>query len=441
MSKRKSGPLFFKPARTASAKNQPADVDATIERLSAEGRGMAFHNGKPLFIANTLPGETVRARITFDKREYAEAELREIITPAAQRMAPHCELFGRCGGCALQMLDYDAQLQHKSQVLARLLKAHVDALAEPLLAAPWHYRHRARFAVADNHGQPVLGFKAANSHRVIAVSACAILDERLQSVLTQLPHWLQQLTQWRRIEEIRLAVDSAGKIALAWNAKRSLPAGDVEKMTQLCAEAGVICDSHAELTYRVPSQRTAFQFSLHDFTQVNPAINDQLVARALAWLQPELHGRVADFFCGLGNFSLPLAQRAQHVVGYEFDAAMVKRAAANAAGLTNLEFRAADLYAADAAVVDAYDAALLDPPRAGAKALCERLAQMQSLQRIVYVSCNPQTLIRDIDILARGGFRVERAALVDMFPQTGHIEAIALLSRVQLNRNTASSKI
>lgn len=436
MTKRKSsGPLFFKPARTSVNKALQSEVTVVVERLSGEARGMAFHNGKPLFIANTLPGEKVRARVTLDKREYAEAELREIIEPAAQRIAPRCELFGRCGGCALQMLDYTAQLRHKAAALTHTLQAHIASLDEPIVADPWHYRHRARLTVAENpagenNGAPVVGFKAANSHRVIAVPACAILDARLQRLLVKLPQWLAQLTQWRRIEEIRLAIDGAGTLALAWSTRRALPAADVNTLNALCAAENIRIDKRAALVYTVPSQNTAFDFSLDDFTQVNPAINDQLVARALEWLQPSSDENIADFFCGLGNFTLPLAKRAARATGYEIAAAMVARAAAGAEGVANIEFRAADLYAENTAIADAYAAALLDPPRAGAKALCESLAKTKKLRRLVYVSCNPQTLIRDIDILARGGFRVERAALVDMFPQTGHIEAIVRLHRI-----------
>ena len=430
MTKRKNtGPLFFKPERSSKTKAPQGDVVVAIEKLSAEGRGMAFHNGKPLFIPNTLPGETIRASITLDKREYAEGELRETIRAAEERIAPRCELFGRCGGCDLQMLAYETQLQHKSKTLLRLFKTHVDTLSEPIVASPWNYRHRARFSLGEGNGKPVLGFKAANSHRVIAISACTILDERLQPLLKKIPQWLQQLEHWRRIEEIRIGIDSDGKIALVWNARRELPANDENTLIELCEAEQVICKNDARLLYRVPSQNTAFHFSLDDFTQVNPAINDQLVSRALAWLQPNGDECIADFFCGLGNFSLPLARHAKRVIGYESDAAMVRRSVANANGLANIEFRTADLYSADAAIADVYQAALLDPPRAGAKALCERLSQTTTLRRIVYVSCNPQTLIRDIDILARGGFGVERAALVDMFPQTGHIEAMALLRR------------
>lgn len=440
MTKRKNtGPLFFKPERSSKTKTPQGDVTVVIDKLSGEGRGMAFHNGKPLFIPNTLPGENVRAAITLEKREYAEGQLRDIIRAADERIAPRCELFGRCGGCDLQMLDYSAQLEHKSQTLTRLLKKYIDGLSEPIVASPWHYRHRARFTIGENNGKPVLGFKAANSHRVIAIAACTILDERLQPLLAKIPLWLEALENWRRIDEIRLAIDSHGKIALSWDAKRALSANDEDLLIEFCEAEQILCEEDAKLEYRVPSQNTTFDFSLDDFTQVNPAINDQLVARALAWLQPPRNENIgdetiADFFCGLGNFSLPLARHAKHVVGYEIGTAMVKRATANASGFVNLEFRAADLYAGDAAIADVrisdgYAAALLDPPRAGAKALCERLSPIKTLRRIVYVSCNPQTLIRDIDILVRGGFSVHRAALVDMFPHTGHIEAIVSLQR------------
>ncbi|HEY3697766.1 MAG TPA: TRAM domain-containing protein, partial [Spongiibacteraceae bacterium] len=279
MSKRKnSGPLFFKPAR--ANENEPGksiELQVSIDRLSAEGRGLAYRDSKPLFIANALPGETVRVRITSDKRDYAEAELIEIVTPATQRIAPRCELFGRCGGCQLQMLDDRAQLQHKAATLQHLLQPYfAQSLSDPISAAPWHYRHRARLAVTEHNGKPLLGFKALNSHRVIAVAACATLDIRLQPLLQQLPQWLAQLTHWRRIDEIRIAIDSAGVVALACHTQRDLPAADLKLLNDCCDAANIRYAKEIALTYAVPSQDTAFQFTVDDFTQVNPAINDQL---------------------------------------------------------------------------------------------------------------------------------------------------------------------
>lgn len=435
--KTKSGPRFFKPA-PKTKKIEQRVLEITIERLSDEGRGIGFLQGKVVFVAGALPGEKARARVLDEKRNLIEAELIELVERSPQRIEPKCPLFGRCGGCQLQMLGDNAQLDHKQQMLMRLL-APVTGNGQwekPLVANAWSYRHRARLAVSAVDDKPVLGFKGANSHQVIPVPACPILDERLQPLLDWLPQWLAQLSQWRRVEELLIAVDADGQLALDWNIQRASPKADAEKLQTLAQAAGVICGSAAVLRYDVPGANNNFNFSVRDFTQVNPAINDQLVKRALEWLAPTAEDRIADLFCGLGNFTLPLARIAQSVVGYESSTAMVTRANANAAA-QNLSgdannratFEVLDLFAAATQLPDQFDKVLLDPPRAGAKAACEQLAKSKQVKRIVYVSCNPQTLVRDLGILTAGGFSVEHAALVDMFPQTGHCEAI-----VQLNR-------
>jgi 23S rRNA (uracil1939-C5)-methyltransferase len=432
---KKSGPLFFKPERRKPAARVAAEQTLRIERLSAEGRGMAFVAGKPVFVAHALPGETVRARIETDRREYAEARLLEVLEAAPQRVPARCPLFGDCGGCQLQMLDYAGQVEHKQRTLQHLLAPFAPRTwDEPLLAGPWHYRHRARLAVsADAQGKPQLAFKSAGSHRSVAVRRCDIVDSRLQPLLEQVPQWLARLGKWRRIEEIVLVVDSAGKLALAYRAEAAFPAADRALLQQLAHAAGVgLAD--AELQYEIPGQQVKLDFRARDFTQVNPAINDRLAGRCIEWLQPEAGESVADFFCGLGNFSLPIARRGARVTGYEVGAEMVARAARNAAaaGIDGAAFEIADLFETSPAILAALPAAmrkaLLDPPRAGAKLLCEGLAKSR-LQTIVYVSCNPHTLVRDLQALAGGGFAVERAALVDMFPQTGHIEAMVLCRR------------
>src|SRR5690606_15660794 len=355
-------------------------------------------------------------------------------------IAPRCKLFGRCGGCQLQMLSAADQLAHKQSTLAHLLapftKAKSFQWATPLTAAPWHYRHRARLAVAAVDGQPVIGFKGNNSHQVVAVDACPILDERLQPLLSAIPQWLAQLTQWRRLEEILIAVDADGQLAMDWNAQRAFPKADAEKLQVLAQSANIQCGTAATLVYRSAAVGGEFVYGIRDFTQVNPAINDLLSQRVIDWLEPSADDVIADFFCGLGNFTLPLARRAKAVTGFESSHAMVERATRYAAQVIcgNARFELLDLFeSADALAdqfnVDQFDKVLLDPPRAGAKSACERLAKFKHLRRIVYVSCNPQTLVRDIEILASGGFSVERAALVDMFPQTGHCEAIVQLCR------------
>lgn len=432
--KNSSGPRFFKPAPKPQ-RPTTREFDITIERLSDEGRGIGFVDGKTVFVPLLLPRETARVRTREEKRTTIEAELVELTTASPQRIEPRCPLFGRCGGCQLQMLDDAAQLAHKQQMLERLLAPFTAARQfgweMPITASPWSYRHRARLAVSDDGERPILGFKSISSHRVVEVSTCPILDDRLQPLLKALPDWLAQLKQWRRLEEVLIAVDANGKIALDWNAQRAFPKSDADTLAALAKQAGIAVGSDIELIYRSPQTQSEFRYTLRDFTQINPAINDLLAQRVLNWLAPVATDVVADLFCGLGNFTLPLAKRAQAVIGYEVGAAMVQRAQVNAnrADIASAEFRAIDLFEQAEQLPDQFDSVLLDPPRAGAKAVCERLAKTKRVRRIVYVSCNPQTLVRDLGILAAGGFVLERAALVDMFPQTGHCEAVAHLSR------------
>lgn len=425
---------FFKPA-AKPARRPPAQRECVIdvEKLSAEGRGLGYHDGKPVFVTGVLPGERARVRIHTDKREFAEAQLLELLRSAPQRQPAPCALFGRCGGCQLQALSYAAQVQHKQQVLRRLL-GEFGALAwdEPILAAPWSYRHRARLSVGrDAQGRPLLGFKSEHSHAVVAVERCPVLDERLQPWLRQLPGWLAQLPHWQRLREIVIAVDADDRIAMSWEAEPALALADRERLQSLAAEAGIAFGKDMEpLRYAIPGQQLDFRYLPQDFTQVNPAVNDLLVARCMQWLEPGADDRIADFFCGLGNFSLALAHAAQTLIGFESVPAMVERAGANAARaeLRNIRFETADLFSETLSLPRDIDKALLDPPRAGAKELCRQLARSQ-LKRMVYVSCNPHTLARDLGILAKGAFVPRKAALVDMFPQTGHIETVVLLER------------
>jgi 23S rRNA (uracil1939-C5)-methyltransferase len=447
MAIKKSGPLFFKPEKKAKVQRaQARERVLQIDRLSSEGRGMAFAEQKPVFVAAALPGETVRVRILEEKREFAIGQLLEVLQPSAQRQVPRCPHFDNgdgsnsCGGCQLQMLDYAQQVEHKQQTLKHLLAPFAPQWSEPIIAEPWHYRHRARLTVsADAQGRPQLGFKAPQSHRSVAIKHCDIIDRRLLPLLEQIPQWLAQLTKWQRIKEITLVVDATDRLAIAYDAESAFPATDRALLQQLTSAAGIAL-ANAELTYSLASLDLQLTFQPRDFTQVNPAINDLLARRCVDWLNLQRDDRVADFFCGLGNFSLAIAQQlvslspGGSVCGFEVNADMVARADMNArnAGLDNTEFAVADLFAPAALSNDllptGFNKVLLDPPRAGAKLLCEQLAKL-SLQTVLYVSCNPHTLIRDLEILVAGGWRVRRAALVDMFPQTGHIETLVLCSR------------
>lgn len=457
-------PRFFRPARApggsagrANGLSNHSGHTLEIERLSSEGRGIGFLPGEggasptPVFVAGALPGERVTVRVTRRTSQIAEAELLAVERTSMTRQLPACPLFARCGGCQLQMLSVDAQLAHKQQVLQQLLEPlGVSAWLAPLTAAPWRYRHRARFAVrAGPSGLPVIGYRAAASHQVVPVEACAVIDERLERLLPLLPGWLAELEHWQRIDELLLAVDATGRLAMSWRAAPKLSPRDGARLTELAGAAGVSIDP-VDLLYPVVRSaggvdgrvggRTASradhevglgcQFRLADFTQVNPAVNQLLVEQVCRWLEPVVGDLIADYFCGLGNFALALAAPGISVVGFESVPEMVVRAGDNAARLglsTQVSFAATDLFC-DARIPAGLTKALLDPPRAGARALCERLAQ-SNLERIVYVSCNPQTLVRDLRILGQGGYSIRQAALADMFPHTGHSEAVVMLSR------------
>ncbi|MDX9874333.1 MAG: methyltransferase domain-containing protein [Spongiibacteraceae bacterium] len=393
----------------------------------------------PVFVAGALPGERVAARLTRRSRQVAEAELLVVEQAVAERRQPECPVFGRCGGCQLQMLDAAAQLAHKQQILQQLLEPFdVAEWLPPLTAEVWGYRHRARLAVgASREGRPVVGFRAPGSHEVVTVARCAVLDTRLQEIEEQLPYWLARLSHWRRVSELLLAVDAQGRLALSWRAAPALPAADAARLTELAEAAGVTIDPD-DLLYSVPgvtatggAEKLGYHFRLDDFTQVNPAVNRQLVEQVCRWLQAEPDDLVADYFCGLGNFTLALAATGASVVGFESVPAMVARASSNAARLGlagRVTFETVDLFS-DVRIPAGITKALLDPPRAGARALCEQLAK-RPVARVAYVSCNPQTLARDLQILRQGGYQLHYAALADMFPQTGHSEALVLLSRV-----------
>lgn len=459
MSRRNGGgPRFMPPggrrpaARTASRRGAvapgelqdslPAEaITLTIDALSDEGRGIGRRDGKAVFVTDALPGEQVQVQIQRRSRRYDEAVLHEVKLTSPHRVEPKCDHYGSCGGCTLQHLSYPAQLDHKQALLQRLLEPW-DAgtqWAAPLSGSPWDYRHRARLLLADG----AAGFRARASHRRIALQECPVLAPPLAALLPNLQQCLADLPGLKG--ELLLACDDRGRCAAQFNMER----GTRRARARLAAWAGNANVSWAEGgSPELPSgdpqaalvtSRTgrALRFGPADFIQSNLSLNQRLVEQALAWLAPRAGEAVADWFCGLGNFTLPMAGTGARLTGFEVADALLARARANAsdAGLA-VEFRRADLLAesvgdANAGLAD-FDAGLLDPPRAGAAALCERLAEAcepSRLRRLLYVSCDPRTLARDLRILSVGGWRLRRAGLIDMFPQTSHIESMALLTR------------
>ncbi|WP_052481139.1 23S rRNA (uracil(1939)-C(5))-methyltransferase RlmD [Gilvimarinus agarilyticus] len=434
----------------------PLTLDITA--LGHDGRGISKHEGKVVFVAGALPGEQVEARVVQESSRFSEAQLVEVITPSEQRISPACSHFGQCGGCQLQHLAAPDQLQAKQQVvldqLRRFASLVPEQLADPITAEAFGYRARARLGVSFNKlGEVTLGFRRAGDKQLVALVQCPVLQPSLQAVLAPLAQWLEQFNA-RAVSHVELVASTPCTLVLrlirplaapALEALQNLadqnhwqvflqPERDNKALTQI---SGTSVDPR--LYYQLASARTQsspLRVGYHptDFTQVNPSLNAKMVAQVMDWLALRANERLWDLFCGVGNFTLPAAQYAASVVGVEAIEAMVVRCRENARAnqLDNIEFVAADLTQSsiDRLVqkVGRPDAILLDPPRDGAREVCEQLGTLKRA-RIVYVSCNPATFARDARILVDQGYRLQRFGVMEMFPQTSHLETMALLSK------------
>lgn len=423
-----------------------------IESLSHDGKGVARVGGKVVFVPGALAGETVDAELTQRRSRFDEYRLLRVVEPAPDRVAPMCPLVGTCGGCDLQHLAGAAQLAHKQAAVLELLQrqaglspARIDA---PIASPAFGYRQRARLAlfVPRRGGRLRLGFRETAGSRVVPVERCPVLEPVLEALPGRLAPLLGALRRPGQLGHVELYASESrdgGRHALIH--LRSVAPLEVPDRDALAAFAaaesayvavregdGPSVYLHRPVAedpgYRLPAFDLRIGFEPGDFLQGNAVVNRELVSRALAWLEAPAGGRVLDAFAGLGNFSLPLAQRGFDVLAVEGTPEMVRRARDNAAAnhLGNVEFRVRDLDG-DAGWLrrEGLSAALLDPPRAGARTLVEALARLR-LEQILYVSCAPATLARDAALLAASGYRLERLCLVDMFPQTRHIETMAL---------------
>ena len=438
--------------RRSNTRAAPELLELTIDSLSHEGRGIARHHGKLLFVENGLPGERVRARILARHARYDEAVAEAIVEAAAERREPPCPHTLRCGGCSLQHVDPAAQISWKQQVLAEQLH-HFGGLAPqqwlpPLSGPTLGYRRRARLSARFVHkrGTLMLGFRERNSHFVTEIEHCQVLDPRIDRQLPALTMLLGQLEARTIIPQVEVSCGD-DRVALVLRHLQPLGAADLEALTHHAREQEVDLylqpggveqliklwpqDGAPWLEYALPDFALTLRFHPLDFIQVNPTINRAMVDQALALLQPTRDDRLLDLFCGLGNFTLPLARRAGSVVGVEGSATLVERGEQNARlnGLDNVQFHAANLD--DPAWTQApwarqtFTQALLDPPRSGAEAVVSQIGRLR-VERLLYVSCNPATLARDAGILKQQGYRLTHAGVMDMFPHTRHVESMAL---------------
>jgi 23S rRNA (uracil1939-C5)-methyltransferase len=422
-----------------------------VAALSHEGTGVV-HGGKAAFVAGALPGETVRFRRRRRHRQHDEAQLEEVLTASPERVTPRCHHFDICGGCALQHVEQTAQLRLKEgqlrDNLQRLARVQPRRWLPPIPGPGFGYRRRARLGVKylERKQRVVVGFRERSSNLVAAIERCEVLSPPVDALISPLCRLVEQLSIRARLPQIEVAVaDNA--VALVLRVLDPPSPEDLQRLhdfqrqhaIHLYLQPGGIDSVRAlspqtpTLTYQLPNPGVELEFLPTDFIQINAAVNRELVVTALRLLELSSDSRVLDLYSGLGNFSLAMARAAAQVVGVEGDAALVERARANARRnhITNAEFHRADL-TADLRhapwLRDSYSHVLIDPPRVGAREVLPVVAGLAP-SRLLYVSCHPATLARDIEILVREhGFELLAAGVVDMFAHTAHVESIALLA-------------
>jgi len=424
-----------------------------VHGLSHEGRGISSVEGKTVFVHGALPGEDVTFYYKKKHRRFDEAAVDQVHTASPRRIEPRCPHFGLCGGCSLQHMAPEDQIAFKQDVLMEQFRqfgrVQPGTVLEPLRSEPWGYRRKARLGVKDvpAKGRVLVGFREKYSPYVADMTACHVLDERVGFRLEHLSELIAGLSQPNRVPQIEVSIgDNA--VGLVFRNLEPWTADDIKALTafgqahdmQIYEQPGnestvaPIWPADAALHYMAGDSGIRIDFLPSDFTQVNAGINGQMLQRTLQLLDPQPADRILDLFCGLGNFTLPLARLAGQVVGVEGAAGLVERARANALanGIANAQFHVADL-AADVSGVawlqQPFDKVLLDPPRSGAAEVIPRLSALGA-RRLVYVSCNPATLARDAGLLVHEhGFTLKQAGVMDMFPHTAHVESIALFER------------
>ena len=421
-----------------------------ITSLVHGGRGIGRHEGKAVFVPLVAPGDLIDCRVVKSKKRFAEAELIEILVPSPLRREPPCAFFGACGGCQWQHLPYPEQLRWKGQnffdQLVRSKMVQADRI-KPIVAAPdeWRYRNRVQLKTHFSADGLVIGFYRHGSHNVVDVDHCRLVAPPIQKVLTLLRENLQGMDKVESVEQVDLACGDDGKVRLllyvrpegyevirgqlqSFAARHSLNAC-IKSIEQSCVE---IVHGEGELTVSIDQPALVLRYGPGGFVQVNSSQNRAMVSSMLELLGLTGNEKVFDLFCGMGNFSLPLARRAGHVVGIEDYAPAIDMARLNAEAnqVRNVEFFAADA----SAIIDRFrdetlDLVVLDPPRTGNYEVVNQLLQLKP-EKVLYVSCDPATLARDLVPLVSGGYEVISSQPFDLFPQTWHIESMTLLQKV-----------
>lgn len=418
---------------------------AEITDLDYQGIGVAKVNGKTWFIENALPTELLEVQVLEEKRQYGKAVARKILRHSTVRQTPKCPDYQQCGGCQSQhipvQMQRDAKQKSLFQRLQKLQSQQIE-LMPMLIGESWHYRRRVRLSLIWNTKQKKLeiGFRQKQSEQIVPITECVVAAPAINALLPSLQDLLAQFSQPKNLGHIELVAADNGVAMLlryrqnlkqtdrtllqnfAEKLKINLFLQDDEHIFQLSGEPPYYCIGDLQL-----------QFDIRDFIQVNAELNLKMVATALDWLALNNQDNLLDLFCGMGNFTLPLSAKVKSAVGIEGVLQMVEKARANAErnGCKNVQFFQTDLaksFAEQAWAKATFNKILLDPPRAGADFALNALCDLQA-EKILYVSCNPATLVRDAEILLNAGYAIQKTAMIDMFSHTGHLESITLFVR------------
>ncbi len=423
--------------------------DLRIERLTYGGSGLGHHQGKAVFVPHTAPGDLVRCRVVREKKRYIEAELTEIITPSPQRRSPLCPVFGLCGGCQWQHLPYAEQTSWKETIFRDSLTRPTGLAAErfrPLVAAPdeWAYRSRAQFKCRWTDQGFVMGFYRRGSHYVIDIEHCPIVADELNEALQYFRRWLGEGPCPDKIPQVNIAVDDEGWVRVVvhvLDGREAALAAYLRPLVETVGYSLFFQSGRKETLTRITgeddlhifptlSPKLRLAYGPGGFAQVNLSQNRNLVAAVTTAVETIRPKRVLDLYCGMGNFSLPIALWADEVVGIEDHAPSIRKAEQNALSnkLTNLRFYAepAEGAAARHAQTGHFDLVVLDPPRTGAYPVVRELASLRP-RHILYISCDPPTLARDLVPLLHNGYELQWSQPFDLFPQTYHTEGLTLL--------------
>jgi len=427
--------------------------EAVVESLSHDGKGICKIEGKAIFVSGALPGERIRFSFRPHKRKYDEGHLIEVLHASPDRIQAKCQHYGICGGCSFMHLSSEKQIEAKQQVLidglTHIGKVQANEILQPITTHPWGYRRKARLGVkyVFKKEKVLVGFREKSAPYLAELKQCEVLHPGAGLRLTSFSTLIRSLSCYDKIAQIEVAI--ADEIsAFVFRNLTELTEDDKEKLVTYAKAENIaiylqpkgpdtvtpLYPEHPRLFYTLPEYDVTLDFEPTDFTQVNQDINPKMIKLALALLDLNENDHVFELFCGLGNFTLPMARFAKKITGVEGDADLIKRANANAErnGITNTELHVANLMediSGSSWLKHDYDKLLLDPPRSGAKEMLPYIAKM-NIKHIVYVSCNPSTLARDAGTLVNEmGYTLEKAGIMDMFPHTAHVESIALFTK------------